>query len=143
MKTIYDSNYELLVQLNIFNPNQPTPDYRRSISSPYMDLVVERLQHMDDIHTQGSIALSLAHYFEQNGDFCCDPDMVILVYPNTKQVEALTFQQAIPPIYSEVYPEPGKVNPTLKKDLNQFLETWLTNLVHQDHGKEWETESRR
>ena len=48
-------------------------------------------------------------------------------------VEALMFQQAIPPIYSLVYPEPGKVAPKVKKDLNSFLSFWLRNLKEQGH----------
>jgi len=83
--------------------------------------------------------------------------------------EAFSFQQAIPPVYQEVFdnsfqtlsrlfvpdavylthpcvrtsplpgldPEPGKVYPRLKKDLNAFLRQWLTNLIDQGHGKEW------
>ena len=49
-------------------------------------------------------------------------------------VEALTFQQAIPPIYQEVYPEPGMVAPRLKRDLNAFLSLWLRNLKAQGHS---------
>ena len=48
-------------------------------------------------------------------------------------IEALTFQQAIPPIYQEVYPEPGKLIPQLKRELNDFLKTWLINLLSQGH----------
>jgi uncharacterized protein YqiB (DUF1249 family) len=48
-------------------------------------------------------------------------------------VEALTFGQAIPPIYQRVYPEPGKVVPRLKRELNAFLGTWLRNLKAQGH----------
>jgi hypothetical protein len=73
----------------------------------FMDLVVEVLSR-----NPSTMVLSLAHYFEQNGDLCQDPEMEVRVYlPRGDQpgrVEALTFQQAIPPIYSVVYPEPGK-----------------------------------
>jgi hypothetical protein len=51
--------------------------------------------------------------------------------------EAYSFQQAIPPIYQDVYPEPGKVRPKLKKELNSFLRLWLQNLIDQDHGETW------
>ena len=36
-------------------------------------------------------------------------------------VEALTFEQSIPPIYQEVYPEPIKVRPKLKEQLCEAL----------------------
>ena len=78
------------------------------------------------------MVLSLAHYFEQNGDLCQDPEMTVRV-TQPGMVEALTFQQAIPPIYSVVYPEPGKVAPAIKRDLNSFLSMWLWNLTAQGH----------
>jgi len=54
------------------------------------------------------------------------PDAVYLTHPcvRTSPVRGLD-------------PEPGKVYPRLKKDLNAFLRQWLTNLIHQGHGKEW------
>ena len=48
--------------------------------------------------------------------------------------EALIFQQAIPPIYQQVYPAPGKVIPALKRSLNSFLLTWLNNAIAQGHS---------
>jgi hypothetical protein len=32
-------------------------------------------------------------------------------------------------IYQEVYPEPGKYYPKLKKELNAFLNDWLKNMI--------------
>jgi uncharacterized protein YqiB (DUF1249 family) len=32
-----------------------------------------------------------------------------------------------------VYPEPGKVVPRLKRELNSFLVVWLRNLTAQGH----------
>ena len=49
------------------------------------------------------------------------------------RIEALTFQQAIPPIYQEVYPEPGRYRPRLRVQLNDFLSLWLRNLKDQGH----------
>jgi hypothetical protein len=99
-----------------------------SKSSGFMDLHFDRLREEN-----GSVVISLAHYFEQNGDLCCDPDMEIRVYPKLRSAEALTFQQAIPPVYQVVYPAPGKVNLGLKSVLNDFLLTWLGNCIQQGH----------
>ncbi len=100
----------------------------------FMDLVVEVLPQCEET---GAMVLSLAHYFEQNGDLCQDPEMTVRVFPPRQgrhgMVEALTFQQAIPPIYQEVYPEPGMVAPRLKRELNGFLTFWLRNLKDQGH----------
>lgn len=45
----------------------------------------------------------------------------------------MIFQQTSPPVYSVVYPEPGKVVPRLKRELNAFLGVWLRNLKAQGH----------
>ncbi len=69
----------------------------------FMDLIVEVLPPCPDT---GAMVLSLAHYFEQNGDLCSDPEMTVRVIAPREgrrgTVEALSFQQAIPPIYQEL-----------------------------------------
>lgn len=60
-----------------------------------------------------------------------DPDMEIRIYPDLKAVEALTYQQDGLGIYQVVFPEPGKVYPKVKKELNIFLNRWLSNLIDQ------------
>ncbi len=113
-----------------------------------MDLVVEVLPPWMD--TAGTV-LSLAHYFLQNGDLCQDPEMTVrLLHPGSRaclelvpstdpvlgRAEALTFQQAIPPIFQQVYPEPGVCRPQLQWELNEFLGLWLENLRAQGHKPE-------
>jgi hypothetical protein len=95
----------------------------------FMALCFDRLYDED-----GAVVIALAHYFKQSGDLCADPDMEIRVYPEQRMAEALTFQQAIPPVYQQVYPSPGKVIPALKNSLNSFLLTWLDNAARQGHG---------
>lgn len=92
-------------------PAPPRSPVRHRLPPPgrgFMDLVVEVLSR--DRRT-GAMVLSLAYYFTQHGDLCQDPEMELRVYPpqdrHPGRVEALTFQQAIPPIYQRVYPEPG------------------------------------
>ena len=108
--------------------------YRLRSDQGFMDLVVERLPPCPD---SGAVVLSLAHYFVQQGDLCQDPEMTVRVFPpaagHEGRVEALTFQQAVPPVYQVVYPEPGKVDPRLKRELNDFLSLWLRNLKAQGH----------
>jgi len=133
---IYEIIYKRLEKLDIVTDGK-AKKYRKSKSDPYMDFIVEKIA--DDLPNDNKgFVISIAHYFEQNGDLCCDPEMTIAIYPESKQAEALSFQQAIPPIYQRVYPEPGMVSPRLKKDLNSFLKQWLKNLIDQDHGKNWE-----
>jgi len=75
----------------------------------------------------------VAHYYEQNGDLMCDPDMTFEVqdgkwYP-------VEFQQANPPLYQEAVflGADGKVmlRPKLVKDLQRFAALWNRNLRDQ------------
>jgi len=135
-KNIHQTIFDRLVKLDIVRACQLRAD-GRSQSGGFMDLVFEKLPHLDGASGQASIAFSMAHYFKQNGDLCQDPEMVVLVYPELAMAEAYSFQQAIPPIYQEVYPEPGQYRPKLKKELNTFLRQWLQNLIDQKHGESW------
>ncbi|MEZ5945234.1 MAG: hypothetical protein R3C18_27990 [Planctomycetaceae bacterium] len=80
-----------------------------------------------------SLVVSVAHYFEQNGDLCCDPDMTFLV--NDLGVFPLTFQQAIPPVYQVAaeFTENGgmRYNKQLQKQLTQFANGWMKNIEAQ------------
>ncbi len=138
-KTIYETNYDRLIKLGVItNVGAVTDQYRRSQVAGLMDWVVERLPHLDGASgNDEGIAVSLALYFEQNGDLCKDPEMVVIVYPALQMVEALTFEQSLPPIYQVVFPEPGKFYPQLRKELNGFLRLWLNNLIDQGHGNNW------
>ncbi len=132
---LYERNYRRLEEIL----DQPLPDLRSGVvyrlqAPGLMDLVVEVLSQ--DRATDAMV-LSLGHYVEMNGDLCQDPEMVLRVFPPRGDqpglVEALSYQQSIPPIYQRVYPEPGKVVPRLKHELNAFLGTWLRNLKAQGH----------
>ena len=126
----YEVNYARLQALigRPFGDLRSDRSYRLKARG-FMDLVVEVLPQCPET---GAMVLSLAHYFEQNGDLCQDPEMTVRVFSHG-MVEALTFQQAIPPIYSVVYPQPGVVAMRVKQDLNAFLSLWLRNLTAQGH----------
>ncbi len=83
---------------------------------------------------QKKTTIALAHYYEQNGDLVPDPDMEIAIYPKMQMAEALSYQDTYG--YRQVYPEPGKVNLKAKRDLNSFLNTWLSNIKAQGHRLE-------
>jgi uncharacterized protein YqiB (DUF1249 family) len=133
--SVYEQNYRRLDEIL----GRPLSDLRSGVvyrlrAEGFMHLVVEVLS---EDRATGAMVLALAHYFELNGDLCQDPEMEVRVYPPREGqpglVEALTFAQAIPPVYQRVYPEPGKVVPRLKRELNAFLGTWLRNLKQQGH----------
>ncbi|MAZ69091.1 hypothetical protein [Porticoccus sp.] len=135
-KTIYETNYDRLVKLGVVaKDGVVSEECRRSEVAGLMDWVVERLPHLDGASGNDSgIAVSMGHYFEQNGDVCKDPEIVVLVYPSQRMVEAFTFEMSLPPIYQQVFPEPGKFYPQLRKELNSFLRQWLNNLIEQRHS---------
>ena len=137
-KSIYETNYDRLIKLGVITKDGAMPKpYRKSYTNGFMDLVLERVEHMDGVSGNSGVAFSMAHYFRQNGDLCKDPEMVVIVYPTLKMVEALTFEQSMPPIYQVVFPEPGKFYPQLRKELNGFFRLWLNNLIDQGHGNNW------
>ena len=59
--------------------------------------------------------------------------MVIRIDTKAETVEALTFQDTY--IYREVYPDRDRVDLKAKKELNEFLLQWLTNLIDQGHRR--------
>lgn len=112
--TIYERNYKKIKPL--------LSNYRKIKVDGFMPLVVEEI---------GENEYSLAHYYEQNGDLMRDPEITVKVYPEMGMAEALTYTQDSLGIYQEVYLEPGKYYPKLKKELNSFLGMWLDNLKKQ------------
>ena len=103
----------------------------RTPGGAFMPLCVEVVGY-----GEGYRVVSLAHYYEQNGDLMADPEMTVKLWRHG-MAEALTFQMAAPPLYQEVYGvnEAGQttVKPRLKHELNAFLDTWTNNIRHQGH----------
>lgn len=121
MSTIYEINYRKLENLGIIQDGKiAIAEYEKLKSGSYMDLSIDRIS---------SNKLAIAHNHIQNGDVVPDPDMTLKVYLESKMVEALTYQDSM--TYTVVYPEEGKVNPRAKKELNDFLGQWLSNLKRQ------------
>jgi hypothetical protein len=97
-------------------------------NAPYMRLVIEDIGR----GPRGYQAVSVAHYFEQNGDLCQDPEMVFELVPQGEGVvyEPFLFQQALPPVYQEVYAT-GSANDRLKRQLTAFALRWDQNIGAQ------------
>ncbi|MBC2745750.1 MAG: DUF1249 domain-containing protein [ANME-2 cluster archaeon] len=129
-KRIYETMYDKLVKLGIINQDGSLKfdEYIKLKSGIFMDLNIDHLSHKDD---DRSIVISLAHNYIQDGDVMADPDMEIRIIPSLKMVEALTFQQDSTGTYQQVYLEDGRFYPSLKKELNNFLNSWLKNLIEQ------------
>lgn len=121
---IYDAWENRLVKMI---PTLPEiPEYVKSKVPGLMDLNLDLLSRDNDI-----ITVALSHYYERNGDLIADPDMVIRIDTNTETVEALSYQDTY--IYREVYENGNRVDVKAKKELNEFVLQWLTNLIDQGH----------
>lgn len=126
MVNIYEEIFARLQKLGILDEKGAMAgEYMRFSSPRLMDLHVDKL--FNDI-------ISLAHNGIQNGDVMADPDMQVKIYPGSKSAEALTFQNDYLGIFQEVYPELGKYRPKLKRELNQFLNDWLKNIIEQGYS---------
>ncbi len=127
---IYKTIYTRLVKVLGDPETWPKPGAAITLSAgAFMDLHVDNL----GVDPDGNLTISLAHYYEQNGDLVPDPDMEVKVYKHG-MAEALAYQDSFG--YRRVYPEPGKVAPRAKKELNRFLAYWLKNIIDQGHKRQ-------
>jgi uncharacterized protein YqiB (DUF1249 family) len=89
---------------------------------------------LDVLHKRSSrIVIALSHYYKHPcGDLIPDPDMEIVIYPGKEVAEALSYQDAFG--YRRVYGDDYVTEDIkAKKELNAFLDMWLTNLIEQGH----------
>jgi uncharacterized protein YqiB (DUF1249 family) len=89
-------------------------------ASGLMDLNVDKLS---------ASIIALAHNGIQNGDVMADPDVEVRINNEKEECEALSFQNDYLGIYQQVYPDGEKCNTKLKKELNIFLDYWLSNII--------------
>jgi hypothetical protein len=95
---------------------------------PFMRLVIEHVGG----GPHGLPAISVAHYYELNGDLCQDPEMCFEIEstPDGLVFHPYMFQMAIPPVYEEVTNDAQGV--TITEQLRQFAAMWDANL--RAHG---------
>ena len=77
--------------------------------------------------------ISVAHYYEQNGDLMRDPDVVFLIGAD-RHVYPISFRQDNLGIYLEsAYVEDGvwKVRVKMQADLCSFCNQWMRNIDDQ------------
>jgi hypothetical protein len=96
-------------------------------NAPFMRLVIEHIGR----GPQGLPAISVAHYYELNGDLCQDPEMCFEVAstPDGLVFDPYMFQMAIPPVYQQVTNDAQGV--ALAEQLRQFATMWDANLRAQ------------
>jgi len=95
----------------------------------YMDLNLDILHHRPD-----RLIIALSHYYKHpSGDMIADLDMELVIYPLQEKAEAIAYQDCWG--HRSAYGEDeATVDTTAKRELNKFLNQWLTNLIHQGHS---------
>ena len=95
----------------------------------FMPLSVERLYKVDGDRD----VISLAHYFEQNGDLVQDPEMLFVVV-NEEMIMPISIQHAFGRVNEGVVFENNKMTGVYvkaQKDMTVFAGMWLNNIKNQ------------
>jgi hypothetical protein len=101
-------------------------------SEQFMPVSVEAV----DTTPQGALIVSVAHYYEQNGDLMADPEVTFVV-ARDEYVFPISFRQDNLGIdQKHVRWEGAKVYWNLAKqnDLAAFCNQWMENIQHQQYG---------
>ena len=108
-------------------------DHRKVQQSPeFMPVSVEAVATTP----QGALIISVAHYYEQNGDLMADPEVTFVV-ARGEHVFPITFRQDNLGVNREyVRWEGGKVywNLAMQNDLAAFCNQWMENIRDQQYG---------
>lgn len=123
MATIYERNYDAIEKI-AKRLLEGEVDYMKFEANGFMTLVFEKI---------GENEISIAHYYESQGDLVQDPEMTLQVDKERRMVFALTYYQPALGINQRVYPQKGYVIPSLRKQLNSFLNQWLRNIKNQGY----------
>jgi len=132
----YSAIYKKIMQIipDLIKHIEAGKDSGKSVKDPKGGLMNLNFDYLGK-DKKGNHLIALSHLFEQNGDMVPDPDMQIRILPEMEMAEAMTFQDQYG--YQEVYPDQGDgkeyVDLRRKKELNQFLSQWLTNIIKQGH----------
>jgi len=96
----------------------------RSTGDEHADLFLEVVEH-----TRYTSVIHLTYYFEQERGMEPEPDVMLRVYHDAKQVEVIDLQQSRLPVHN-LYEAPGLRN---KWQVNLFVSRWLAFCVLQGH----------
>jgi len=96
----------------------------RSCGDEHADLFLEVVEH-----ARYTSLVHLTYFFEHEEGSEPEPDVMLRVYHDTRQVEVIDLKQSSLPVHS-LYEAPGLVN---KWQVNLFVSKWLAFCVHQGH----------
>lgn len=117
--TLAERNYDKLCRLagSLVEGNRC---YMKFKSEGFEDLVVEKISRNE---------ISIAHYYEKNGDMMRDPEITLRVDTESGTVEPLSYLQDDMGIYYETQ----NCSEAKKRELSSFLGQWLTNISRQGY----------
>ena len=72
--------------------------------------------------------LSVMHTYVSNGDLMYDPDIVLRIDHENQTAAAVSYEQSDMGVYQVC-----EDNPLQQREINSFMNTWLTNLERQNH----------
>lgn len=123
-KNVNNSIFLKLKQIGILDKEgRMKPNNMKFKSESLMDLNVDKLSVN---------IIALAHNGIQNGDVMADPDVEVKINAEKEECEALSFQNDYLGICQTVYDD-DKCNTKLKKELNIFLDEWLSNIIESEY----------
>ena len=124
--TLPEKNYQLLLKIipTLFEIKTAAKLH----ASGFMPLNVDILKKQPK-----KLLIALSHYYKHSsGDMIPDPDMVVIVHPEEKTIEAVTYQDCFG--FRRVSSEDNfSINSSTREELNLFLNQWLTNINNQGH----------
>jgi uncharacterized protein YqiB (DUF1249 family) len=90
--------------------------------------------HFDVVsRTSTKLIIMLGHSRSESGGVVIDPEMTVAVYLDRSMAEALTYRDAY--MSNSVYsPDKCHIDILAKRVLNDYLHTWLGNLIVAGHS---------
>ena len=134
----YTYNFALLSKLLPELASAHPGDHHRQVNSPHppIDVTVLPPDHHALPPKMGrrrpSFLVCLAHVREASSSVVFDPQMLVAVYLDRQQAEAITLSMSSKDTYEFAYDQAsGHLQIGTSDALNEFLENWLLSLVSQ------------
>ncbi|MBA7624514.1 hypothetical protein ES703_31923 [subsurface metagenome] len=122
---------EIITKFGGLEALKDTNFYIKLENPGFMRLVIE---HVGEGPINGDPLISVAHYYEQNGDAMRDPEIVFEVGDDLRSWTPIEYQQDNLGIYNRaVFKDEGglKINPKLVGSITSFARTWDKNIKAQ------------
>ena len=125
-KDIVSENYKLLQKIAPLIISGKSDYMRFTAGEHMMPLTIEVI----DEHR-----IAMSHYYELNGDMMADPDMEFIIDTDNETLNARTYQQDNLMIYQEIELNDDNevINTVLEKQLNDFANQWLNNVINNGY----------